>query len=259
MDPLHKRMLARLPKARESRWYEMKNLAGPIATVRIYDEIGYWGVTAEDFASELSQVTAPEIEVQINSPGGEVFAGIAIYNALRSHPAKVTTRVDGIAASIASVIAQAGDHRVMLSSAQMMIHEAWGLAVGPARDMREMADLLDRQSDVIAGIYASRSGGDVAAFREHMAAEKWLTDKEAVELGLADEVVEPERKETTNVLVTELRLSDDQVTELAAKFAAALIPPVPPEDTTPPSGERVDPELATRLLDAITFPKENNQ
>jgi ATP-dependent Clp endopeptidase proteolytic subunit ClpP len=185
--------LERIPDA--GRWYAIHNASDPDrATVRIFDEIGYWGVTEEDFARDLAQITASEIEVQISSPGGEVFAGIAIYNQLRAHPAHIITRVDGMAASAASVIVQAGDRRLIMSSAQMMIHEAWGLCMGPAGDMREFADMLDKQSDVIAAIYAARSGGDVARFRDLMRTDTYLTDAEAVELGLADEIFEPPTK-----------------------------------------------------------------
>lgn len=173
------------------RWYAINNKAGPVATVRIYDEIGFFGVTAENFVAEIDQISAPEMVVAINCPGGDVFDGIAIYNALRTHPAKVTTRVDSLAASAASLIVQAGDSRVMLSSSQMMIHEAWGISVGTAKDMREFAGLLDKQSDILASVYAARSGKDVGEFRTLMTDETWLTDKEAVEQGLADEVIEP--------------------------------------------------------------------
>jgi ATP-dependent Clp endopeptidase proteolytic subunit ClpP len=197
---LRAKMRARVPeRLRAGSWYEIKNQDGPTATVRIYDEIGFWGVSAADFAAEIEHVTAGDIEVQINSPGGEVFDGIAIFNALRAHPARVTTRVDGIAASAASVIVQAGDHRVMLDSAQLMIHEAWGMAIGPASDLREFADLLDKQSDVIANIYAARSGRDHAELREMMRVETWLTDAEAVAAGLADEVLVPGGNEATSV------------------------------------------------------------
>ncbi|MGH2711387.1 MAG: head maturation protease, ClpP-related [Actinomycetota bacterium] len=185
-----KEMLAKI--ATGGRWYDIRNAAGPVAEIRIYEEIGWFGVTAEDFVRELDEVTAPEITVAINCPGGDVFDGIAIYNALRVHPAKVTTRVDSLAASAASVIVQAGDERVMLSGSQMMIHEAWGISIGTAADMREFADLLDRQSDVIAGIYASRSGRETSHYRELMAGgDAWLTDSQAVEEGLADQVSDP--------------------------------------------------------------------
>lgn len=193
---LRAKMRARRAPAPVARqWYEIRDAAGPVATIRLYDEIGYWGVTAEDFAAELGRISAPQIEVQINSPGGDVFDGIAIFNALRAHQAHVTTRVDGIAASAASVIVQAGDRRVMLGSSQVMIHDAWGMAVGSAADMREFADLLDLQSDVLAGIYADRSGRDRDEIRQMMLGETWLVDQAAVDAGLADEVVIPERKE----------------------------------------------------------------
>lgn len=183
-------ILNRVPEA--GRWYSIRNAADEgTAVIRIFDEIGYWGVTEEQFARDLAAITADEIEVQISSPGGDVFAGIAIYNQLRAHPARVTTRVDGLAASAASFIVQAGDHRQIMSAAQMMIHEAWGLCIGPASDMREYADVLDRQSDVIAGIYASRSGGDVAEFRDLMRSDHYMSDQEALDAGLVDEIYEP--------------------------------------------------------------------
>ena len=171
------------------------NADGAKATIRIYDEIGWFGITAENFAAELSEITADEIEVQIASLGGDVFDGIAIYNALRTHDARITTRVDSMAASIASVIAQAGDHRIMLTGSQMRIHEAWGFAIGNASDMRDLADILDKQTDVIASIYAERADSDRSDFRDLMEGETWFTDEEAVEAGLADEVVKPARQD----------------------------------------------------------------
>ena len=199
IDALRQKIRSRIPQ-NAGRWFDVHNANGDKAVIRIYQEIGWFGITAEDFAIELDAITAPEIEVQINSPGGDVFDSIAIYNALRAHPARVTMRVDGIAASAASVIVQAGDHRVMLSASQVFIHEAWGLAVGSAEEMRAFADMLDKQSDVIAGIYANRSGESAEHFRSLMAAETWLTDAESVEAGLADEVVTPKRQQTENAL-----------------------------------------------------------
>ncbi|WP_424891797.1 head maturation protease, ClpP-related [Streptomyces sp. XH2] len=175
-------------------WYRITNLADGAAEVSIYDEIGYWGVTASDFIAELKAIDSSEITLRLNSPGGEVFDGIAIMNALRAHPARVTTHVDGIAASIASVIAMAGDRIVMQPHSQMMIHDGSGLCIGNAADMREMADLLDKQSDNIAAIYAERAGGTVKQWRTRMLAETWYSADEAVEAGLADEVAKPARR-----------------------------------------------------------------
>lgn len=202
-----KKMLAKL--ARGGRWYSISNQAGPTAEVRIYDEIGWFGITAEDFVNDLSAITAPEIVCAINCPGGDVFDGIAIYNALRAHPARITTRVDALAASAASVIVQAGDNRVMLSASQMMIHEAWGITIGTAAEMREFADLLDRQTDIIAGILAARAGGDVEHFRSLMTGETWFSDQEAVDAGLADEVVDPGSKDAPAARMASRTLNDE--------------------------------------------------
>ena len=255
-----KRMLNRLP--RNGRWFDIRNAdADGLAVVRVYDEIGFWGVTEEDFAREIAAVSADKIEVQISSPGGDVFAGIAIYNSLRAHPAHITTRVDGVAASIASVIAQAGDHRVMLGGAQMMIHEAWGVAMGPAKEMREFADLLELQNANVANIYASRAGSDAEQFLALMAeGDTWLTAAQAVEMGLADEVVDPEPKGkakdtsavTVNVDTTQVLAALEQ---LQARVDALQTPAGEPVEKTPDPSE-VARDEADRLLASLSW-KEN--
>lgn len=219
IQTLRQRMRDRASPRNGARWYEIRNQTGDTAVLRIYDKIHWlFGVTPEDFAADLDGITAPNIEVQINSPGGDVFDGIAIFNALRAHPATVTTRVDGLAASIASVIAQAGDRRTILSGGQMMIHEAWGLSIGPAADHREMADLLDKQSGVIASIYAERSGRDQDEFRQMMGSETWLTADEAVDAGLADEVVNPSSAQASSAGPT-LR---DEISEAVGAVSGVL-------------------------------------
>lgn len=212
---LRAKALQRAPEAVAQReaGYSIRNHMD-VTVVRIYEEIWANGVNAEDFARDLDQITTPRIEVQINSPGGDVFDGVAIYNALRTHPAHVTTRVDGVAASIASVIAQAGDRRVVLSSGQVMVHNAWALTIGDRRDHAEMRDLLEQQDDIIAGIYASRSGRSKAHFRRLMDAETWLAGRSIVDEGLADEVVDPPRQdvsaaELASVLAEARRHLDD--------------------------------------------------
>ena len=166
---------------------------GTYAEVMIYDEVGYFGVTAQDFMVDLKAITAPKISLRINSPGGEIFDGIAIFNCLQSHPANVTVYVDSLAASIASVIAMAGDRVVMQPHSQMMIHEGAGMCIGDAADMRELADLLDRSSDNIAAIYSEKAGGTVKQWRDRMRAETWYTAAEAVAAGLADEAAKPKK------------------------------------------------------------------
>ncbi|MFJ3037720.1 head maturation protease, ClpP-related [Streptomyces tendae] len=172
-------------------WYRITDAADPDeAEVMLYDEIGGWfGSTADELIAELRQVTAPRMRVRVNSPGGSVFEGIAIANALRSHPANVTVQVDGIAASIASVIAMAGDRVEMAPNSMMMIHDASGMAWGNAQDMEEMAELLDLISDNIADAYAQRAGGTRDEWRARMRSETWYLPEDAVANGLADEAV----------------------------------------------------------------------
>ena len=169
-------------------WYSIKNLSEAESEIMIYDFIGYGGVSADDFIRELADIKASKITLRVNSPGGDVFDGIAIFNAIARHKANVTAYVDGIAASAASFIVMAADTAIMSPHAQMMIHEAHGLALGPADDMRKMADILDKSSDNIAAIYAKRAGGTIADWRVKMREETWFSDQEAVAAGLADRI-----------------------------------------------------------------------
>jgi ATP-dependent protease ClpP protease subunit len=177
------------PTGRVGTWYAINNVSADLAEVSIYDEIGYFGITATSFVEDLKAVQAGTIGLHINSPGGEVFDGLAILNALRSHPAKVHVTVDGLAASAASFIAMAGDQIDMAPQSMMMIHDAQGLAIGDAGTLRELADMLDKTSNNIAAVYAQRTGKPVEHWREQMLAETWYTDQEAVDAGLADRVV----------------------------------------------------------------------
>jgi ATP-dependent protease ClpP protease subunit len=173
---------------REPGWYKIRAQEDGTAEILIYDEIGYWGITAADFARELAGVTASTLNIRLNSPGGEVFDGVAIYNSLLNHPAAVkNVTVEGLAASIASVIMQAGTIRQVMPASQTMIHDAWGIVIGPAADMREYADVLDNVSAMIAGVYAARSG-TADGWRDAMLAETWYSAEEAVAAGLADSV-----------------------------------------------------------------------
>jgi len=185
------------PNVAREAGYTLRNVDDDTAVLRIYDEIWWLGVNAESVARDLDQVDRPNIRVEINSPGGDVFDGIAIYNALLAHPAEVTTRIDGVAASIASVIAQAGDVRQIAQAGQMMIHNAWGVTIGDSREHEAMAALLDQQDQVIAGIYASASGSDPDGFRQMMAAETWLTAQQTLDEGLVDDLVDLRTNETS--------------------------------------------------------------
>jgi len=195
-------------------WYRITNRADTAPEVFIYGEIGWDGITADDLVRDLAAIDSDEITVRINSPGGSVFGGIAIYNALRTHPATVNVLVDSMAASIASVIAQAGDTRRMVQHSQMMIHEANGIAIGSGKEIREYASLLDKQSDLIARIFAERSGKPEAVFRALMANETFFSAEEAVETGLADEVMIPARREPDNLMVTDSTTTDSVEDEI---------------------------------------------
>lgn len=181
------RAMMREPRARHD-WYRIANADSDRAEVFIYDLIDEWGVNANDFVRELRAVTAKAIDLHINSPGGLVFDGVAIYSALRNHAATVDVYVDGLAASAASFVAMAGDTVTIEKPAKMMIHDAAGLVIGNASDMREMAELLDELSDTIAGIYADRAGGTVNTWRDAMRRETWYSAADAVKAGLADKV-----------------------------------------------------------------------
>lgn len=169
-------------------WYSIRNAATPSETdVYIYDEISWWGVSADQFAKDLRAITTDKINLHLNSPGGSAWDGIAIYNSLRQHKATIDVHVDGIAASAASVIAMAGDSVIMHRGTTMMVHEAWGMTVGNAADHRKTADMLDTLGDEIASIYAAKAGGSVRSWRDVMEAETWYRGQEAVDAGLADE------------------------------------------------------------------------
>jgi ATP-dependent protease ClpP protease subunit len=170
-------------------WYEIRNQEDGSSDLYIFNEIGLGGITAEAFMTDLRGVTARKINLHLNSPGGDVFDGIAIHNTLKQHPAEITVMVDALAASIASVIAMAGDKIVMARHSSMMIHEAHGMAVGDAEDMVMMADRLNVISEQIASIYKERvPGSKQVTWRNRMKAETWYTEEEAVRAGLADEV-----------------------------------------------------------------------
>jgi ATP-dependent protease ClpP protease subunit len=176
-------------RAVPKQWYRIEqNAIGDAADIYIFDEISPWGVTASDFVAELDGIRAASINVHVNSPGGDVYDGIAIFNSLRNHPATVTAYIPGIAASIATVIAMGADRIVIAPHAKMMIHEAWAMSAGNASDFAKMAERLEATSENIAAIYSERAGQDTAYWRDLMRAETWYTDKQAVEAGLADEV-----------------------------------------------------------------------
>ena len=197
----------RTPKSEKGRpWYRIENAFVDeensdrnTTPVYIYDEIGdsWWGdsTSAANFIKQIGMIATPNIELHLNSPGGDIFDGVAIYNALRAHNAKITVIVDALAASAASFIAQAGDEVIMTKAATMMIHDGAAMVWGTAADMRSTADLLDKLSNTVAEIYSDRAGESIEFFRELMMEETWYNAHEAVEVGLADKIGEDTKKE----------------------------------------------------------------
>ena len=179
----------------ERKWYEIEAKTGSLAEVWIYEEIGtdFWGegLTAKKFVEEIAALQVDHIALHINSPGGSVFDGQAIFNAIERHPASVTSYVDGVAASIASVIALAGDTVEMAQNALFMIHDPYGMAMGTSADMRQMAGVLDKVGETILGVYTRKSGGDPEEIAAAMHAETWYTANEALAAGYADTVGKP--------------------------------------------------------------------
>jgi ATP-dependent Clp protease, protease subunit len=171
------------------RGYEIKAKVSN-AEIWIYEEIGagwFGGLSAKQFADDIKALGKLDtITVRINSPGGDVFDGVAIYNILKQNPARVVVNIDGLAASIASVIAMAGDEITMAENAMMMIHEAWTMAVGNAGDFRETADRLEKVNGVIRDTYARQTGDKAPpeTIAELMTAETWMTAQEAMDYGL---------------------------------------------------------------------------
>lgn len=174
--------------------YSIKARANASAEIYIYEDVGegwFGGVSAKQFATDLRALGAVEtIDVRINSAGGDVFDGLAIYRQLVDHKAKVVTHIDGMAASIASVIAMAGEEIRIAEAGFVMIHNAWGLVIGDGSEMRKMADLLDTTTGAIRDVYRARTSLPDDELRTMMAAETWLTGAEAVDKGFADSVVE---------------------------------------------------------------------
>nr|WP_129952800.1 ClpP-like prohead protease/major capsid protein fusion protein [Rahnella sp. RFA10(1/100)] len=167
----------------------MKASGDKTADIYIYDEIGYWGVTARQFASSMKALgDLDHINLHIHSPGGDVFDGIAIYNLLNSHSASKTVYIDGLAASMASVIAMVGNPIIMPENAMMMVHKPWGITGGDANDMRDYADLLDKVEAVLIPSYAKKTGKTPDELALMLGEETWMTAQECLEHGFADQI-----------------------------------------------------------------------
>ncbi len=174
---------------KNNSWFRMQAGHQSDADIYIYDEIGFWGVTAKQFISDLNALgDITHINLHINSPGGDVFEGIAIFNALKTHGASITVYVDGVAASMASVIAMVGNPVIMPENTFMMIHKPFGFTGGDAEDMRTYADLLDKVEAVLLPAYAQKTGKTTDEIAAMLADETWMSGAECLAQGFADQV-----------------------------------------------------------------------
>jgi ATP-dependent Clp protease protease subunit len=181
------------------KFWNMKNKDKDNGELMLYGEISsstWYGdeVTPKQFKSDLDALgDVKNLNIYINSGGGDVFAGQAIYSMLKRHSAKKTVYVDGLAASIAALISQAGDKVIMPKNAMMMVHNAWTFAVGNAALFRKMADDMDKIDESIRGVYVAKTHLDDKEVAELLDAETWMTADEAVRRGFADEVEEEKK------------------------------------------------------------------
>ncbi|WP_299582071.1 head maturation protease, ClpP-related [uncultured Microbulbifer sp.] len=174
-----------------TKWFEIKAQTDSApAEVYIYDYIGYYGVEAKAFIDELKALDADEIDLRLNTPGGSVFEGNAIYNALKRHKAKITTYIDGLAASMGSIIALAGEKVIMADNAMYMIHNPWTTAYGDSRELRKTAETLDKLRSSMLNDYHQKTGIEKEELIAMLDGETWLTASECVDKGFADETVE---------------------------------------------------------------------
>ena len=174
-----------------NKWYSIENKADNSVEISIYDEIGDFGTSAKEFIEEVKSVGDGDITLRINSVGGSVFDGLAIYNTLRSHSGFVSIKIEGLAASISTVIAMAGDSIEMSENGFFMIHNPFGKSAGEAGDMRKTADLLDKIKEEIMEIYSKRTSLTFGELSDMMDNETWLSSQEAMDMGFIDKITEP--------------------------------------------------------------------
>lgn len=181
---------------------------GSEAEILIYGDIGggWWdeGITGESITNQIASLDVETINVRVNSGGGLVFEGLAIYQALARHDAKIVMHIDGIAASIASVIAMAGDEIRISEGANLMIHKPWSGVMGDADALRKEADILDQLQDGLISIYAARTGAKRDELQAWVNSETWFLGQQAVDAGFADVMVPAKKKKAANSAMLKL-------------------------------------------------------
>jgi len=192
--------MANLINLKDKSVFKINNKTATTAEIVIYSEIGesFWfdSLSAKDFSEELKKLpdTITQIDVRLNSPGGDVFDGIAIYNRLKQHKAKIVVHIDGLAASIASIIALAGDEIVMGEGSLMMIHLPWTMTAGNALELEDVINRLDDVTEQLIGIYQRKTRIDRAELRAMMTKETWFDAKQALENKFVDRIMEADEE-----------------------------------------------------------------
>lgn len=209
--------------------FEVRAAADGAAEILLYDEIGWFGVTAKAFVEQLAAIDAKRINLRINSPGGDVFDGMAMFQALLRHPAAITASVDGLAASAASVVMLAAGTVEIAETGMVMVHKPWGIGLGDDEEIEALAKLLRQMNGQIAGVYMARTGNDTDTVEKWMAAETWFTGAEAVEAGFAQTLLETPKREAKALTRWDLR---------AYRNAPAAAPDPQNPDAPPPVGRQ---------------------
>lgn len=237
--------------------YAMKK-DGERGEIAIYDVIGSnWfdeGVTAKQFVKDLKALgKVKAIDVRINSPGGSVFEGYAIYNALKQHTATIDVHIDGMAFSMGSVIAMAGDSITMAPTAMMMVHNPQGGIYGDMDDIIAYADMMQKVAGQIADMYAQRTGKSVEDVREIMAAETWFTPEEALDAGFITAIAEDTNK-IAAMSTFDVVASCVEVPEVYRARVQALsreVPKVSEEKKEPATGQEQTPAPVAATVDQL--------
>lgn len=247
-------------------WYRIR-AARKTAEVLLYEEIGAWGKTAKEFAAELDALgDLKQINVRINSPGGDVFEALAMHGALFRHPAQVTVYIDALCASAATLVALAGDEIHMADSAMWMIHEPWTVAMGNSADLLKQSDLLDTVAAQIVNLYARKTGESADVIREWMRAETWYTAEQALAAGFVDAIDEPLRlaalathdlskfKHSPQLQPLESVMTVDETTPLPDDAQTPDSPPEAPEVPGPEGARPLDIVSISRICNAAREP-----
>lgn len=224
---------------------ELLTVEGSDGVFQIYftDMIDDWfGISASMVVEALLTAGDRDVLVHMNCPGGMVTEGLAIHSAFKQYAGKVTFRVEGMAASAASFVILAGDVVEIEPAAMIMIHDAWDVTVGPASEHRKTADLLDKVSDSIAGMYAEKAGGTRETWRASMIEETWYSGQEAVDAGLADTVVEPKKADSKAAADPRWRNLFSSAPRAATDWGTDPAPEPPAEPVVPPTPPAPEPE-----------------